>query len=226
MDESLKKHGSLTRFIVGSCFFRKDRWLALCEQHEKKVHEIGGKRKLEAIDELLSAISGYAVLVYADLPKVVCGHDTDGTRDIPEMSRRDNIWSQLTLDAVATGLAWLQSGGRLLGAVDLYYDPKDLKSAHRDAWENYFRQNLVKFANEDLSRYPGSVAQFGFGAIQSVEKPSHRSQISEYQRGVNLVHHFCSQARILISRGPTERVCVKDRTDNTLATLMEFTNRA
>ena len=228
MDESYKKHESTTTYFVGCCLFGLDRWLAFCEA-ERKVGEIRRKRRLQAIDELLSGIHGAAVLIYASLPNTVfCGHEIDGTADIPRMSRTDNIWSQMTLFAVATGVAWLHNSGLLVGPADLYYDRKDLTVEHRTVYENILRQNLPEIAREvaanDPSRFTTDASQFQFGIIQGVEKPRSGLQPDPIQRGTNLAHHFCSEAETLVKRGSTGRILVKDRTEDISDAISKFTD--
>lgn len=226
LDESIKKHESTTTFFVGCCLFGLDRWLALSEA-ERNVGEVRRKRRLQAIDELLNRIHGAAVLVYANLSNAVfCRDEIDGTADIPRMSRTDNIWSQMTLFAAATGVAWLHHSGLLLGPADLYYDRKDLTFEHRAVYENILRQNLPKIAREaaanDPSCFTTDANQFGFGIIQGVEKPGSGLQPNPFQRGTNLAHHVCTQAQALIDRGSRDRILVKDRTEDISATITKF----
>lgn len=226
LDESIKKHESTTAFFVGCCLFGLDRWLALCKA-ERKIGEIRRKRRLQAIDELLNEIRGVAVLVYANLSNAVfCPDEIDGTADIPRMSRTDNIWSQMTLFAAATGIAWLHHSGLLVGPGDLYYDRKDLTVEHRTVYESILRQNLPKIAREvaakDPSRFTTDASQFEFGIIQGVEKPGSALEPNPFQRGTNLAHHFCTQAKPLIDRGSGGRILVKDRTEDISATISKF----
>lgn len=228
LDERIKKHESTTTFFVGCCLFGLDRWLGLCEA-ERKVGEVRRKRRLQAIDELLNEIRGAAVLAYAHLPDgVFCPDEIDGTADIPRMSRTDNIWSQMTLFAAATGVAWLHHSGLLLGPADLYYDRKDLTAEHRTAYEHTLRQNLPKVARDaaakDPSRFTTDTSQFEFGIIQGVEKPGSGVQADSFQRGTNLAHHFCTQAEALVGRGSRDRILVKDQTKNISATITKFTD--
>jgi len=226
MDESIRMRGSTTVFYVGCFLFGLDRWRILCEA-ARKIGEFRRKRRLQAIDELLNEIHGVAVLTYANLSKEIYSpKEIDGTADIPRMSRTDNIWSQMTLFAIATGVAWLHHSGLLIGPADLYYDPKDLTIEHRTVYENMLRQNLPETAREaaakDPARFSNDASMFEFGIIKGVEKPSSGIQPDTFQRGTNLAHHFCTQAETLVGRGSKGRILVKDRTGDVLETTAKF----
>jgi len=227
IDERIIKREPTTSIFVGCCLFGRERWLALCPR-ESKVGQVRRKRRLEAIDELLNALPGAAVLGYANLPNALFSPgEIDGTADILEMSRTDNIWSQAVAFTVVTGLAWLHHSDLLPGLADLYYDRKDLTVSHRARFESLFWQNLPKIAREavakDPSRFRTDASQFRFGIIQGVQKPAPGLQPDPFQRGTNLAHHFCTQAEALIKRGSTGRILVKDRTEDICATITKFT---
>lgn len=222
LDERTKKGEAVTRFIVGCCIFSQNTWMAGCER-EREIAQLRKKRQVEAIDKILTAIPGIAILAYADLPNEICEHETDGTVDIPKMARMDNIWSQMTLDATATGIACLHHSGLLLGPIDLYYDTKDLTFEHHAAWINYLRKNLPRIAREAAAQARSNIEQFQFGIIEPVKKPASGSQMTSLQRGTDLAHHFCRHADAFISRGDTPRILVKNRTADTLSTLKKFT---
>jgi hypothetical protein len=202
LDERFEGLGHRTRMIVGCCLFGHDRWMAL-HGREAEVGTARRKRRLQAIDDLLRSIGGVGVLVYADLPsELLTPHEIDATTDIPRMSRIDNVWSQLTLSAVFASLAWLQHSGVSVGAVNLYYDRRDLTAAHRTQFENILRQTLPETAKEAPIEHPAlfkaDASALRFDTIRGVGKPVSWASADAFQCGTDLAHHFCAHASAVI----------------------------
>lgn len=215
-DERFKSFDRVTRMIVGCCLFGRDRWIAL-HHHAARVSAVRLKRRLQAIDKLLARISGVAVLVYADLtPELLPPQETDGTSDIPRMSRTDNAWSQLTLSTVAAALAWLQRSDVSLGTVDLYYDRKDLTSEHRIQFENVLRAILPEIAREAAAEYPHLFTtvphELRFRTICGIDKPESAVAPDAFQHGTGLAHHLYAQATALITRGSVGHTLIRNHT--------------
>jgi hypothetical protein len=228
LDERFEELGQRTRMIVGCCLFGHNRWMAL-HGREAEVGRARRKRRVQAIDNLLSSIGGVGVLVYADLPgELLTPHEIDGTADIPRMSRIDNVWSQLTLSAVFASLAWLQHSGVSVGAVNLYYDRKDLTAAHRTQFENILRQILPETAKEARTEYStlfkADARELRFDTIRGVEKPVSWASADAFQCGTDLAHHFCAQASAVIGRRSEGHTLVRDHTEVVIAMLSKFTH--
>lgn len=226
LDERLEELGERTRMIVGCCLFGYDRWIAL-HGREAAVGMVRRKRRLQAIDDLLSSIGGVGVLVYADLaPDLLSPHEIDVTTDIPKMSRMDNVWSQLTLSAAFASLAWLEHSGVSVGAVNLYYDRRDLTNAHRTQFENVLRQNLPETAKEAAIEYPSlfkaDACEMRLDTIRGVEKPESWASADAFQCGTDLAHHFCAQAAAIIGRGSEGHTLVRNHTKVVSAMASKF----
>ena len=149
LDERVEHGAASCRFIVGCIVCAKERWMAL-HGEVVRIGSLRQSRRLDGIRQLLDQLQGFALLAYADLsiPQVRPG-EIDGTDDIPEMKRQDNVWSQSVLAAAAAVLACLRTSGLDSAEVDLYYDPKSLTVVHRDAWERTLREMLSEIAKED-----------------------------------------------------------------------------
>lgn len=214
LDERIERRSRRHRTIVGCCLFRQDRWLA----SRSRVAAIGGlrrRRRLGAIEELLSSAGGTAILAYADLAdELIPSGEIDGTADIPRMSRTDNVWSQMTLTTVFAAVARLQSIGIPLGTVDLYYDQKNLTVAHQRQFETVLRETLPQIAreaaNEHPSLFPADAAELQIGRIQGVPKCRSGQPGDEFQEGTSLAHHLCTQAPAIILRGTAGAIEVRD----------------
>ena len=175
IDERVEHSEGLTRIIAGCFVFGRDRWMAR-HQCAASVGAVGLRRRLAALDDFLNKIGGIAVVVYADIPsELLPTGETDGTDDIPRMSRADNLWSQVILSGITAALAWLQHSGVPNGVVDTYFDRRDLTSAHRAQLENILRQTLPEISREAATRFPelfgADPRELLFGTIAGVDKP-------------------------------------------------------
>ncbi len=143
VDERVERGVASHRFIVGCIVCSKERWMAL-HGEVLRIGSLGQARRLDGIRQLLDKLQGFALLAYADLSIAqVRPGEIDGTDDIPRMKRHDNVWSQTVLAAAAAVLACLRTSGVESAEIDLYYDPKSLTVAHRDAWEKDPARNVV-----------------------------------------------------------------------------------
>ena len=214
------------RSIVGCCVFGRDQWMNFHSQ-VKDVGAIRPKRRLQAIDQLLIKMQGMAILAYADTPtQLLPSGETDGTSDIPKMSRTDNAWSMGIVSTVLIAIARLQRMGHS-GLVDLYYDRKDITDNHRITLENTLRKKLLEIAKEAAERYPnlpaGDPNKLELDKICSVSKPDRKETPNIFQQGTGLAHHFCVQASDLIDRGSTERIFVENISTDICNMISKFT---
>jgi hypothetical protein len=206
LDERQKKLGHVTRIAVGCCLFPRDRWMEL-HRHEARVGEVGGRRRLQAIGDLLTQVGGLAVLGYADLPReLLPPGEIDATADVPRMSRTDFAWSVLVLWVVIKSVALLLRRGDIaLDTLELYYDRKDLRNTHRAQVEHFLLQELPEMAKQAASDEPtlflGDPCGLRLGVIRQVEKRPRTGVPDARQRGVNLAHHLCAQSETIIARG-------------------------
>jgi hypothetical protein len=214
LDESVRDAPPLTSVIVGCFIFPYDRWPEVSHM-TRSVGRVRPKRRVNEIQQILELTDGAAVMVYANLsPLQYVVGETDSALDVRGMKRTDNVWSQLTADAIATGIAWLIHSNRPVGSVDVYYDRKDLIADHRAAWERMLRFNLPQAFK---------VGHLNIGAIQGVEEPTAGAQWDCFQNGTNLAHHLCTRSAEVINRGSHGRILVKDRTADTCESLSNFT---
>jgi hypothetical protein len=93
-----------------------------------------GKRRQVAILEILRALGSSIVLGRADIPDDVGSLDAmDSFPDVGTVSRRDFIWSQLFAFTSAKALYGVAQSGTVYSCVDFFYDPKDLRTPHKEA---------------------------------------------------------------------------------------------
>lgn len=217
VDERLEYPPGLTRIIAGCCVFARKRWMAF-HQKAASVGGVGSRRRLPAIHDFLNTMGGIAVLVFADIPSDLCARgETDRTDDIPRMARTDNLWAQVVLSVVTSAVARIHSSGVPLGSIDLYFDRKDLKAAHRIQFENIIRQTIPEISMQSAVEYPQiftpSPYEFRFDTIEAINKPDCWSAFNAFQQGTHLAHHLCSQAGTIIHDGSAGRILVRNHTD-------------
>lgn len=225
VDERVEQRETFYRIIVSCLVVAKERWRGVYHQTARQVGAVRKARRLSAIAELLERTPGFALLAHADLPlDLVPAGEVDGTDDIPQMKRRDNVWSQAVLATATAVLACLRSGGITAAEIDLYYDPKSLKVAHRDAFETTLRQTLPNIAREDPKTGAIMASQtFVFGQVRQVQKRTGHTGADELQCGTAVAHHICSQAEDLIGSRKVARLVVKDHSDMLRSMVSKFT---
>lgn len=227
LDERIKPLNLHTRIVFGCCLFGRDRWYAYCER-ESMVGMVHPRRRLEAIDNLLNDIGGYAVLAHAEMPSgLFPRHEIDSTDDIPRMSRTDNVWGQMALSTAFKAVSLLQRSGIGLGAIDLYYDRKDLTAAHRQELENLLRQALPDIAKEAAAEHPevftGDPSELHIDTIRSVSKPIRGQRPDPCQLGTYLAHYLCTQSERAINRGSVGRTVIWNHTAAACKMVSKFT---
>ena len=158
---------------------------------------------LKRIESLFESLDAWAVISTATLePDVLRFREIDGTSDVPEMSRTDNVWSQCAIFTVGAVLSCLFGVGQEVGTVDVHFDPKDLKPAHLNATETTLRQLLPKIARECASeRHSTLFKKFKIRRFVPVPKTKHSDCGDKFQVGTWIADKLCrspnndSQAR-------------------------------
>jgi hypothetical protein len=221
IDERIEDCTTHSRFIVACSFFHQTRW----DAHYQDVLSINGvrpKRRIQAIAQLLQISGGFAVLAYADVPAhLTQAGEIDGTEDIPSMKRRDNLWFQLVLSAVAAAVACLHGSPLTKLEIDVLYDPKSLKLEHRLAFEKMLHDTLPQIV-EDATEVLGSTAPVCFRRVEEVPKRKLGEKSNAFQEGINVAHHLCSQSKNLIAGGGGARIVVRNHTDVILSMISKF----
>jgi hypothetical protein len=221
IDERFEESTTHSRFIVACSFFHQSRWDA---QYQKAVSidQTNPKHRIQAIAQVLQHSDGLAVLTYADVPAPLAqAGEIDGTDDIPSMARRDNLWSQLVLSAVAAAVACLHGAPLTKLEIDVLYDPKSLTPEHRLAFEKMLRATLPQIV-EDMIEFLGRTAPVYFRRIEGVRKRKPGEKSNAFQEGINVSHHLCAQSKHLIAGGGEARVVIRNHTDVILSMISEF----
>lgn len=223
IDERIEDYTTHSRFIVACSFFQQTCWDA---QHQDtlSVDRTRPKRRIQAIVTVLQKSRGFAVLVYADIPAHLArAGKTDDTADIPSMKRRDNLWSQLVVFAVTTAVACLHRASLITLDIDVFYDPKSLKSQHRLAFEKTLRD--ISATAKDAAKVLGSSAPFYFHRIEEVPKRQSGEKSNSLQDGINISHHLCVQSNNLIVGDSVIGIVVCNHTDVVIDTIVSIIHK-
>jgi hypothetical protein len=223
VDERIERPESQVRLVVGCVVVERRRW----ETVHTQVRQVGrnrGKRRLDSIADLLGRAGGFALITYADLPcELVPPGELDGTDDIPRMKRADNLWSQGVLATVAAALACLRTSGVTCADIDLFYDPKSLTVAHRDAHERTLRETLPDIARVDPETHEvQALPCLTFRRVEQVPKRRGDVQADQLQDGTSLADHLCSQAAGLLGGRSVPRVVIRNHTEALHSMLSKF----
>jgi hypothetical protein len=225
VDERIESGLADHRLIVGSIVCSRQRWM-IFHGEAARIRATRAARRLDEIGQLLDRLQGFALIAWADLPKaLVQPGELDGAADIPRMKRWDNVWCQGVLAAAAAVLACLRTSGVESVQIDLYYDPKSLTLAHRDAFENTLREALPEIAREDPETSAiQSWRPLTFGRIEQIPKRQGGTEADHLQQGTSLAHHLCSQAGRLIGSRTVSRVVVRNNTAVLRSMISKFTD--
>lgn len=215
VDERLEHPPGFTRIITGCCVFGRNRWMHFYQQ-AASVPAVGKKRRRLAVMKMfLESMRGISVLAFADIPSDLYYRkgENDGTADIPRMSRTDNLWAMAILSGITSAVAWRTPPG----TIDLYFDRKDLRAAHRTQFENILRQTLPEIARQSAAEFPSvfgpSHHEFQFGTIEAIDKPALGSVFDAFQQGTHMAHLLCSLAPNIIAEGSSNLILVKNHTN-------------
>jgi hypothetical protein len=150
---------------------------------------------LKPICSMLESVNGAAFAAEASLDNSLYrAGEIDSTNDIPAMKRPDLIWSTAAVFVLGTLILKLVQHSREVGTVDIYFDPKNLKWAHTEAWKKTLRDLVVKRAKRFAwERNLGELKKLNIRRIEPVAKAGHLEQESnKFQMGVKIADKFCS----------------------------------
>ena len=169
---------------------------------------------LERIESMFEALDAWAVVATAALESNVYRiGETDAASDVPEMSRPDSIWSQCAIFTVGALLRCLFGAGQVVGTVDVYFDPKDLKASHLDATERTLRELMPRIAREYAAERSSSLLRkLQIRRFQPVPKTKHGDCGDKFRMGTWVADKLCSGAN-RIERTRQTRIVRLDMSD-------------
>ena len=210
-DEKYLNVAGKKRFLTGYIATPQDAWNSLSKARRDLIEPLKVTR-LERIRDLLDDVNGIAVVAYADVKTaLVPAGERDTTDDITNMSRADHIWG----NAIAMGLAatakWIAIHGLKVKNIDVYYDTRSIKDAHRQA--------LTKVVTNTLSSIIHNVNSPAgykpkFRRFNDTPKAKNSGQRNKFQSGIWIADRLLQDAQIIIECGEMGRIHACDNSKN------------
>lgn len=149
---------------------------------------------LKPICSMLESVNGAAFAGVASLDdSLYRAGEIDSTNDVPAMTRPDLIWSMSAVFVLGTLILKLLQHSREIGTVDIYFDFKNLKPDHSEAWKKTLRELVVKSAKRFAwERSLGQLKKLNIRRIEPVKKESHLANVkNKFQMGVWAADKLC-----------------------------------
>lgn len=193
VDESYRGLEGKQRYIVCCSAFYQARWSTVyCDA--LKIGESGKTARLDRIRKLLEKANGLGVIAYADIDyHLTPSGEVDSTLDVPAMMRVDNLWSQCVVFAIGQTIKSLLQRSLVFKTVDIFYDPKSLKQAHREAFKAILKKDLRDIASQYVHQHNLNFREtVRVRRIVEVPKEEDPKKANKFQVGTNLSHRICA----------------------------------
>ena len=198
-----------------------------------RLHELlkpGKASILERLDSALESLDALALVAWATLDESLFRYgERDGTDDIKDMGRPDNIWSVSIGFAVASLIVQLTLMRQHIDidTVDVYFDPKSLKRDHATALEKVLRDNVVSEARRyGAQRGVNLLKNLKIRRIQPVKKPKNDEAPDKFQMGTWVSDRLCSKSDEIRETGGTSRIKTHDMSDVVKRTVQPFDGKS
>jgi hypothetical protein len=179
---------------------------------------------LKPICSMLESLNGAVFAGMASLDESLYrAGEIDSTIEIPAMKRPDLIWSTSAVFVLGTLIMKLLQHSREIGTVDIYFDSKNLKLAHSEAWKKALRELVVKMAKRFvLERDLGQLKKLNIRRIEPVKKANHLADVSnKFQMGAWVADKLCSNLDELDAL-KCRQVSILDMSESVRRTTQQF----
>jgi len=149
---------------------------------------------LKPICSMLESVNGAAFAGVASLDdSLYRAGEIDSTNDVPAMKRPDLIWSMSAVFVLGTLILKLLRHSREIGTVDIYFDFKNLKQDHSEAWKKTLRELVVKSARRFAwERGFNQLKKLNIRRIEPVTKVDHLGDVTDkFQMGTWVADKLC-----------------------------------
>lgn len=213
-DEKYLDLDGAKRIITGYFAVPQDSWNHMSA--DRRALKVPYKiPRIARIEKILHDTFGVAVITYADLKSdLLPKGEHDGTNDVPDMSRYDNVWGAVVAYGLAATLKCLECYRLQVQNVDLYYDIRSLKQKQQLALERTVTQTLPAIINE--GRRKGLIPRDFRAKIrrfQPISKSPRGRDLNKFQAGVLVAHYLLRNANNLIHSGAGQRIHVRNNTE-------------
>jgi predicted DNA binding CopG/RHH family protein len=215
LDESYPRSESHKRIVMTAWAVEQTKFDA-CKERLRDLHR---PPVLKRIDELFEATGALAIVGKANLEDhTFRAGERDGTDDIADMARTDNIWSQSAFFAVGFLTKELARRGNNVGTIDIYHDPKSLKTDHAEALRRALEDTLVETARQRSLPHLHSLE---IGRIEEVRKAKNRVP-NRFQLAIWIADKLCSGFTGATPSNTMSRVIQWDMSDLIKRTTQQF----
>jgi len=149
---------------------------------------------LKPICLMLESVNGAAFAGVGSLDDALYrAGEIDSTNDVPAMKRPDLIWSMSAVFVLGTLILKLLQHSREIGTVDIYFDFKNLKPDHSEAWKKTLRELVVKSARRFAwERGFNQLKKLNIRRIEPVAKIDHLGDVTDkFQMGTWVAGKLC-----------------------------------
>ena len=137
----------------------------------RQIRGLTAKRRLPALLEYLASAPMLGVIGETDMSLADNGLDgRDLYEDVGTIARRDNFWSQSIAYCVAFNLRFAIEEGWHINQVRVYYDPKDLKTAHRANFHTSLQTILSRLSARLSRQLDMPKCQVHVGRVREIRK--------------------------------------------------------
>jgi hypothetical protein len=150
---------------------------------------------LKRICPMLESLDGAAFVGAASLDESLFrAGEIDCTNDVPAMARTDLVWSMSAVFVLGTLILKLLQHSREIGTIDIHFDPKNLKSAHSEAWQKTLRELVVRSAKRFAAeRGFNQRKKLSILRVEPVTKSDHLGRTKgEFSKGTWVADKLCS----------------------------------
>ena len=184
---------------------------------------------LKYINSMFESLDAWAVTSRASLDEQLFRPgETDGTDDVPEMARTDNIWSQCVIFVVGALFRELLLAGVEVSTVDIYIDTRSLKVKHVQAFVGTLRGVLVREAKRFASQLAqlngkgeGLLRALNIRHVEFVAKAQCGQPLDKFQVGTWLADKLCSSHDTIKGRS-FSKIKVYDMSNVVSRTVRQF----
>jgi hypothetical protein len=218
LDESYLYDPTQTKIIMAAWGVEQERW-----NRQSGSLQLYRTPVLNTILAAFDSLDAHAVIGTAILDNSAFrSGESDGTDDIREMSRTDNVWSHCAIFVVGSLIRDFVGSGQEMETVDIFCDPKSLKLDHLDAVKRALRDLVVPMAkNYAFVRGSKSIHKLSICRIELVKKATAGQVADKFQLGTWVSDKLCSNSdQIAILKPP--RINMYDISEPVRKTALQF----
>ncbi len=222
LDESYRQEASGDSTIIMAS------WIVEQNRYRRELSDFYKPPILETIRGMFDVLDAHAVVAWSTINATVFrAGEIDATNDVKAMKRRDNVWSQCSVFAVAMTIKLLLLRGIEVGTVDIFHDPKSLTADHIAAFEATLRQSVAPVGKRYATQLGSNLLRkLSIRRIQPVKKALSIQARDKFQIGTWVADRLCSHLDDLRECGDTARIRTYDMSEEVRRTAQQFDGKS